>query len=83
MLKKLPAAVLALIMILASVMLPSLAAAEEAPVQAAQSALRMPEEGAQGVQAAEETSAAGAALYEDGEAAKRLLNELPCVITPA
>ena len=43
----------------------------------------MPEEGAQGVQAAEETSAAGAALYEDGEAAKRLLNELPCVITPA
>lgn len=31
MLKKLPAAVLALIMILASVMLPSLAAAEEAP----------------------------------------------------
>ncbi len=55
MLKKLPAAVLALIMILASVMLPSLAAAEEAPVQAAQSALRMPEEGAQGVQAAEET----------------------------
>lgn len=52
MLKKLPAAVLALIMILASVMLPSLAAAEEAPVQAAQSALRMPGEGAQGVQAA-------------------------------
>lgn len=35
MLKKLLAAVLALIMILASVMLPSLAAAEEAPVQAA------------------------------------------------
>ena len=45
MLKKLSATVLALIMILASVMLPSLAAAEEAPVQAAQSALRMPGEG--------------------------------------